>query len=331
MFKNYFPSKIKKNLCFAGFITTLVCTQNASAVSLIGDSPLFSYWQYESLSEINNKHLPKFIRYDFSYEKGNRIYPPQFAGKADLIDEVKQRIENGQFDVNARCAENFVLLEALLAPKFNVPLSYIQYLVEEKNADCTVTTSSGGSLLLILPTVEIAEYLVAQGASCSLKNDSGNTPLHLAAYYGRTDLMEFFLQQDKNFDVSLCNNNGDSVLSVALLGASLMGCPEEQQKLIEKLCQAKGIQAALKLVNLKSVKGEKQTPLQYARAKRDAQEARAAKYAQEAAQAAQEVAQEAARAAQAEEAAEAEGWHNIVKMLSKARIGLESKAHISLD
>ena len=46
--------------------------------------------------------------------------------------------------------------------------------------------------------VEVAEYLVEQGASLLVRNQSGNYPIHLAISTGQTRVIEFLLQQNRS-------------------------------------------------------------------------------------------------------------------------------------
>ena len=115
------------------------------------------------------------------------------------------------------------------------------------DAQCNTTADTALHLAIANAHTNVAEYLASRGASLSVRNRSGNTPLHLAVMRGYLELVESFLQ-NPTADFSLQTTSGQSLLALAIQGgyyelAKFLithGClllldPEEHAVLLELL------------------------------------------------------------------------------------------------
>ena len=65
------------------------------------------------------------------------------------------------------------------------------------------------------PPFSLVKLLVENGANVNTKNDSGKTPLHLAAFWGHNEVAKYLIE--KNADVNATTNKGRTALELAAL------------------------------------------------------------------------------------------------------------------
>ena len=127
------------------------------------------------------------------------------------------------------------------------------------NAQCNTTEDTALHLAIANAHTSVAEFLASRGASLSVRNRSGNTPLHLAVMRGYLDLVEGFLE-NTTADFSLQTASGQSLLTLAIQGGHYElakfliahGClllldPEEHTVLLE-LLHADGAEEVLVMI-----------------------------------------------------------------------------------
>lgn len=63
------------------------------------------------------------------------------------------------------------------------------------------------------PPMDLIKLLVDSGAKVNAKNESGGTPLHLAAFWGHFQIVKYLVKEGAKFDVQ--NNKGKNAMEMA--------------------------------------------------------------------------------------------------------------------
>ncbi len=161
--------------------------------------------QANYVEKMSNGQLLKAIRFGYALAQ---IQP--------LVQEVKRRVASGALNPqdNASEPQGVTLLEALVCPKAQCSLLDIQDLVQ-RGADVKMKIGiTDDTLLYCLPILEVAQYLIEQGVDCHTLNSHGNTALHIASQYARTDLVKLLLDQGLN--VNQKNKSGETPLHMVV-------------------------------------------------------------------------------------------------------------------
>ncbi|CAF3673347.1 unnamed protein product [Rotaria socialis] len=117
---------------------------------------------------------------------------------AERLDTIRFLIENGYADINsARHNENYRSNSLIIAVTYG-HTHIVAYLLE-KGAKCDIMTLPSNNTPLSYAAIkghlDIVRLLCLAGASTSLKNRSGQTPLMLAVKHERIDIVEYLLDQ----------------------------------------------------------------------------------------------------------------------------------------
>ena len=129
------------------------------------------------------------------------------------LPAVKHVIAEDPNCIKDSCRNGFPVLHfAILAkePKIVEVLIHAGIDVNITNKSDDIGTAGETALHLVAKTgaLKFAQVLVTAGANVNAKSKSGNTPTHLAAMFQHRDLIELFLEQGA--DPQVTNNNGES-------------------------------------------------------------------------------------------------------------------------
>ncbi len=95
-------------------------------------------------------------------------------------------------------------------------LSSVQYLVEEKHLEVNARTKSGRTPLHRVCSLEIARYLVEQGAEVNAADNRGNRPITFAQSLG---FVRFFVSS--NAEIDFADRDGTTLLHRAVMKGNL--------------------------------------------------------------------------------------------------------------
>ena len=158
---------------------------------------------------------------------------------------IAERLIAAQADVNAKASGQWTPIY-LAADKGHLELVR---LLHSRGAKVNLNHESEGSPLHFAASKAIAEYLVAAGASPKVACTSYGTPLHMAAYNGRNEVVEYLLASGLRVDAK-------GLWSMAVMGASAPVTPAYCAALggrldTLKLLESKGVD-----LNAKGERGE---------------------------------------------------------------------------
>ncbi len=144
--------------------------------------------------------------------------PLSVAAKNGQLDAVKSllRRPDGAAIINKSNNENLTPLVQAVFESQNVEI--VQELLQ-RGADPNASILDDGTVLHLMTATENFENVVREavryGGDLEARDTNGNTPMHVAARYGRTSLLEFFLNQKPELS-SATNIRGQTPQQVAL-------------------------------------------------------------------------------------------------------------------
>jgi ankyrin repeat protein len=133
----------------------------------------------------------------------------QAARECDL-EKMQQAIETDYSLINYADDANLTLLHWACA---NGHLEVVKFLVEN-GADIEAKDKSGRTPILLNSSTDIAKYLVSKGADFKITSKDGYSVLHQAAFYGKIELLKFWIGMRLNPEVNY-KNGGTPLLCAA--------------------------------------------------------------------------------------------------------------------
>lgn len=143
--------------------------------------------------------------WDIAKENGNDIAMFDAVIKNGTIEQIKFLIEDGA-DVNSKNQDNNNDTPLHIAAGRG-DIEIIKILLEN-GADVNAASADGSTPLILSHGPEALKLLIENGADVNAKNGFGNTRLHLAAHYGKTELMRILIENGA--DVNVKNNLGQT-------------------------------------------------------------------------------------------------------------------------
>eukprot|EP00123_Amoebidium_parasiticum_P009082 comp19223_c0_seq1/m.21984 comp19223_c0_seq1/g.21984 ORF comp19223_c0_seq1/g.21984 comp19223_c0_seq1/m.21984 type:complete len:170 (-) comp19223_c0_seq1:676-1185(-) len=120
-------------------------------------------------------------------EEEDNIWVAASDGKIDLV---KQLIESGKHDVNAKDENGYTPIHAAVSWGHEALLHYLL----EKGADPNIGDLDGDTPLHVCEKPAIAEILLNAGATVDKTNDEGRTPADAAREDENMEMYEFYHQ-----------------------------------------------------------------------------------------------------------------------------------------
>lgn len=121
------------------------------------------------------------------------------VGKTSIVNALLERMAEGGVDETDHCEGATALIRAVQKGSF--PL--VRCLTEKWKANSLLQDQSGNEAFYYACAyghILIATYLLGLGADINKGNNDGNTPLHVAAKWGRFEMVRFLLQLGANRD-----------------------------------------------------------------------------------------------------------------------------------
>lgn len=133
------------------------------------------------------------------------------------IDEVKRFLEEG-VDVNEQDALGMTPLHIAIIEHY---YECAKYLIEEKNADVNITSPFVGHPIfsaireLADEREDLSELLIKNGASLTVRDERGYTPLHIAVHEGLEKITTLILNTDDSQINDKANDDKFTALDIA--------------------------------------------------------------------------------------------------------------------
>ena len=125
--------------------------------------------------------------------------PYQFAFLHNKIEVIKYLIETYKIDINSICKDGKTLfLLSIENLNKNVPLE----LAKLENCDIFAKCERENDNTALhqaarFNNVELMKYLIKRGLNLKEVNKTGQTPLHVASFYGSMDVVEYLIEDEK--------------------------------------------------------------------------------------------------------------------------------------
>ncbi len=140
--------------------------------------------------------------------------PLHFAVSAGNLDIAKVFVRNNA-DVNRVTAYGRT---AMHISSLEGNIDVMEFLLDN-GAPVDSTSLDESTPLFHAKNGSTVEFLVARGADVAHVNDIGDTPLHVASFWGRLGAVKTLV--DNNADINWENNQGESPLDLAVIGGEV--------------------------------------------------------------------------------------------------------------
>ena len=157
--------------------------------------------------------------FSFLLKKGCKISDQGYIGfsKKKKNQVVSNALGGAAFNGRSEILKNLLTKQYLAVLNINEPATEKQDFAQKG----TLTKEFTGYTPLMLSiagggqNVECTKLLVSKGAEVSVKDQTGNTLLHIAALSGNNDALEFLLNNSHKLNVFERNEKGETPLSIA--------------------------------------------------------------------------------------------------------------------
>lgn len=144
-------------------------------------------------------------------------------------------------------------------------IEVVKFLIETKKVPIDIPGHKGRSALMYASNVAIAQFLLEHGASSKMKDESGDSAIHVASQFGHIEVVKF-LVETKKIPADVQGNQGQT----ALIQAAVRGHTSVVALLMQftgikaLLSQSSEISQAAAQIAMTYVDGSGRTPLHYA-------------------------------------------------------------------